>query len=301
MKKKLQILSFLLFTFCFHLKGANIFWVTGAVGDWDDPTMWVGGVLPGLTDNANINSGTATVPDGYTVMCNRITVNGGILNINTNAEISLSQSDTHLRLQSGEINNLGTINISNSGTSGGIDINEGIFTNTNSGTINILNANGAAVYAGAGSFINDGVITVNTTFNYDGYGLRMSGPVDFDNNGTINITSTSSSGIYLQAFTSSGKGTFNNNSTGQINISNTTSAFGNGLHFHPSDTVVFNNEGNLSISNLAPGNVNGIFMVGVTTGVNILNNLNGGVITLDNAGHFSISNYTGNQLFHLYY
>lgn len=161
-------------------------------GNWSDPTVWSGGVLPGVNDYASTGF-AITLDQDITVLGLRFTTGSGVINVtgSTNRTINLTATDCFTYNVLGTINST-YINVTNTATT---NINCYFpLALDNSGTINIqCNSNGGIINIVA----NDGVF-------YNGQGTtRTNRPILFTNassNQTVNITGNLISNAQYQPF-----------------------------------------------------------------------------------------------------
>ena len=133
--KKSFILSFILFTLCFHVFSSNIS-SNAVTGNWNSTTSWVGGVVPGTNDTVIIvNGSNITLNANATVYKMRIS-SGGIFNLSSN-KLKLNGNGA----DNGSMSIYGTLNLN----TGILELTGDFYTgsstyqgtfNANTGTVN---------------------------------------------------------------------------------------------------------------------------------------------------------------------
>ncbi len=238
-----------------------------------------------------------------------IEVVGGYLTNGSSGTINIDNTDfSALRISSGNMDNLGLINIGQNGgatniTSDGMVIRGPL--NNDGGIINIDNVEGPGMSNKfGGNVLNSGILNIGQNGgnrNIEGFGILQETTIYNQNGGVINIDNTGDPGISSEHnFINEGtlniglnggadniidegiyaeQGTFDNKNGGVINIANTE---GGGIF---SENDGFTNEGTLNIGlNGGADNIggDGIFADGT------FDNMNGGVINIANTSEDGI-------------
>ena len=229
-------------------------------GDWNTGSTWVGGVVPG-------NSDDKIIPSGITVTVSTSVTNGGT--ITNSGTITISNTASIGLTNSGTITNSGgLITVSNTAVTG-IYNSFGAINNNSGGHITISNTgvNSYGIYKNGGTITNSGTITISNTA---GTGLtNFTGDINNNSGGLITISNT---GVNSYGIVNTG-GTIFNYSGGLITVSNTI-----GTGITNSGAINNNSGGHITISN---------------TGVNSYGIVNNISRILTNAGTIQISNTAG--------
>jgi len=212
-------------------------------GNWSDPTVWNGGVLPGVNDYAS--AGHAVVLDqNITCLGLRVTanINGFTVSGNTTRNITLTATDalafTNTCISFINITNTGATNITTYFTIASNNNYSYIQCNSSGGTINATILGGFWQGGGATSLpVSVTASSLNQIVNINGSmlgGVSNSNPaiILLGTNNTVNFTGTidtsptSSSNTTINIGGTNNKlnmtGTFTCNSAPIINTSNTT-------------------------------------------------------------------------------
>ena len=119
---------------------------TGGNGNWEDPSNWDKNRLPTDCDIVFINSGsTVTIAAGVTAEAKRI-INSGVLNINQNSILNVTNSSSSGIFCDSQINNSGTINVSNASSSSIFMTNGGKLNNQQTGVVKIDSSGSDGIY-----------------------------------------------------------------------------------------------------------------------------------------------------------
>jgi hypothetical protein len=254
--------------------------VASKAGNWSDPTVWTGGVLPGVNDYAS-TAFAITLDQDVTVLGLRFTTSSAVINIagSSNRTMNLTATDC-FTYNSSFATNSTYINVTNTATT---TINAYFpNANDNTGTINIqCSSNGGTINIVA----NDGIF-------YNGQGTtRTNRPILFNStssNQTVNITGNLVSNNYYQPFVRI-DGTNNTcNFTGNIGTSSANNSqnflfvAGSNCTLSITGTIIGNNQQCVTSAN-ATGriNINGIIQ-GQSTG-NLIESTGNGLVTLSGA------------------
>jgi hypothetical protein len=262
------------YNFAIEGTGSLKTWDGGAgTNNWFDANNWSPNGVPTATDNLEIPAGfTIQIPSG-TASAKFIFVNG-TLQVANGATLNITGSTFNPALYVlGEVNNQGTINISNSQNSGLAVHNSGaVMTNEATGVIHINNV-GLQGIALDGSFTNKGTISINNTGQVsnpaNGIGFRSNGHT-FDNQGDITI----GTGVKQNAILFQSGSQFTN--SGSIELNNDGGANDHGI----TGSGTFTNTGTVEFGAIGGNEIH--------TGATFINNA-GGIIaqlsgTLNNAG-----------------
>lgn len=251
--------------------------VASKAGNWSDPTVWTGGVLPGVNDYASTGF-AITLDQDITVLGLRFTSASGVINVSGSTNRTINLTATDAIIYSGT--NSTYFNITNTATTTinsyfpSYFVNSGIITfncNSNGGTINITATDGN-LYNGDGNTRTSQPILLSTT----------------SSNQTINITGNLvSNNLYLYFLRINGT---NNtvNFTGNIGTSsngqqgNFLFASGTNCTLNITGNIIGNNAQCVTSAN-ATGriNVNGIIQ-GQSTG-NLIESTGNGIVTFSGA------------------
>ena len=196
-------------------EAATITW-NGAAGnsDWHVAGNWIGGVKPGPADYAYI-SGAYTVNISTSESIQHIRIVNAILNITASGELNCDGATAPGIWAQGDVNNMGTINISNV---------------TNFPGIQLTNK----------SFVNDGTLVIDGVSKE---GVWLTASAVFDNNGNISTNNIGTHGLHVGATTC----TFNNNSGAILNIGNLGAVSSRGIF--NSGTIVSSSGATINIDN----------------------------------------------------
>ncbi len=246
----------------------------GSNADWTTPADWSGGTLPASTDDAVINSGTATIgatDAGITVKS--VTLSG--------ASASLVVADPgQTQTVTGNVSNAGTLDVDLTGAGGSTLSIGGTLTNSASGADGVFIGNAGITQATAvsiGGLANTGTITIaggfghtpRVTLTLTGSGLA-GGTIDMNSfadlvvdgtltlqGGTINggtLTATAGGGVTDNAF----GGTLN----GVTISTGTTYTDSNGTTTTLEGTIT--NNGEISVDDTGSGTTLSIAASGAT-------------------------------------
>ena len=270
MKTIYFILTFLIF-FSIASFAATATWM-GGNGNWDIAANWSTGSIPTANDDAVINAGIATIPNGFNAVTASVNIGIlGSLELENNSSLAISNASVSSFINNGNCENNGTITIELSSAFGLYNDAQGIFENN--GDILIDDSYDGGLF-NLGEFINDGLLEISNGSGPFSEGLANNGifenllysrvdidnvlsngitnlaGVSFQNEGIINIDNAGSFGL-------SNVGTFYNLETGVIEVHNSVH---NNLHLLGS----FNNDGRLVLGlSVADGSMNnqgGTFM-----------------------------------------
>jgi len=199
MKRKLTLIIVLFITAEFNLSAALI--QSKKSGNWNSTSTWVGGVLPGIIDDVQINNNDdLTILSGNTYTIAELWMgNGSSLSI-----------DGKLTIDSLHINNNATLNVN-----GTLIISGGISISNNAGLV--VNSTGTVNVQGDLTASNGASLTIDGSVNIEG-------SVSFSNNGSITIGDTGLLDIAQNL--DSGRATING--TGPINVYGTVSGTNSG-------------------------------------------------------------------------
>ena len=264
-------------------------------GSWDDATNWVGGVLPGPTNQVVIDlsgTGTVTLGNGVTDTVNSLTTN-------SHTSISISGDTLSLATSSTIGGGLGV-------TSGSVAINSGTLTldggGSDSGTISVLGSSTldlASSYevAATGKVIGTGSVTLASgtltldpghTFDVTGGLTAAGGSATFGTGDTLGPVISASGGSVtfgvgtnlpaLTSVTESG-GSLNFSTGSGISIA-TISLTGGTLG--GSDTITVSGTATWTNANSGSGSISGTgtFIASSTSTLNITAYANDGSVTL---------------------
>ena len=195
---------------------------SGTGTNFEDPTNWVGGVLPGPSDDAVIGSAfsSQTVTSAANIAVNSLTskaplqISAGALTVTTTAEV-----DNTLTLSGGTANFNGTITLGSMNLSGGTLGGTGNVTF--GGTVNWTG--GTIAGTGTTDIAAGGTLNVSNTVYLQGV---------LENDGTANWTAGSYSAICMS------NGTINNYGSWAANSSSSLDAYG----MNSGSVNAFNNE-----------------------------------------------------------
>ncbi|WP_073000760.1 HYR domain-containing protein [Mariniphaga anaerophila] len=243
---------------------------TSAGGNWNDPTTWVGGVVPGIGDNVTIASG-ATVTVNTNAFCDDILIeSGGILEHGGAFTLQVNGNWTNNGTYNGGTNGIVEFAGANSATIIGTTTFEEVIVSKGS-LSNRLNINGNVTIGSGGSLtLNGGLITIGSgnslSLNYSS-GLTIPEEAGFDVTGgtltTGNFTITNNGLIRV--------------SSGTANLGTTS---GNSVNTQYDGAFVVSG-GTVNIAgrlhNSASGTLN---PPGVSSGIHVT----GGTVTLSTAG-----------------
>ncbi|WP_298779331.1 T9SS type A sorting domain-containing protein [uncultured Polaribacter sp.] len=230
MKTKLLFFTFIFMASSFQLIAQTITWDGGAATTtWSDAANWDGDVVPGASNDVDLDGNTVVLTGNTTVQ--RVYA-GGSSNLTINSGVTLtitgfSGGDDGLEIQnSATVINNGTIAISNIDTANtdadGL-YNKGTFTNNGAITIDGTGQHG--IYLQQGTFTNNatGTITItnvgggDTSADYLYMDDNGGTPAIFHNYGDVDITMTGiDDGIYVRDGSA-----LTNHSTGTIDIIST--------------------------------------------------------------------------------
>ena len=255
--------------------------VASKAGNWSDPTVWTGGVLPSVNDYAS-TAFAITLDQDVTVLGLRFTTGSAVINIagSTNRTMNLTATDCFTYNSAFAINSV-YINVTNTATT---TINTYFpNANDNTGTINIqCSSNGGTINIVA----NDGIF-------YNGQGTtRTNRPILFNSissNQTVNITGNLVSNNYYQYFLAMA-GTNNtvnfigdiitssNNQQGNFNMS-----AGNNCVLNVTGTIIGNAQQCIFLGTTTNArlNINGIIQ-GQSTG-NLIESTSSSIVTFSGA------------------
>ena len=270
--------------------------VASKAGNWSDPTVWTGGVLPGVNDYAS-TAFAITLNQDITVLGLRFTSGSGVINItgSTNRTMNLTAIDAFTYSASNPINS-SYIVITNTATT---NINAYFpLTNTNSGT-KTINCNG-----------NAGTVNIVATdgllYNGDG-STRTSQPILFgatSSNQTVNITGNLVSNALYQYFLTMA-GTNNTvNFVGDIGTSSSNNSQANfnmsggtNCTLNVTGTIIGNGSQCIFVSTntTVKININGIIQ-GLSNG-NLIESTSTGLVTFSGA----VTNLNGFEVFYCKY
>ncbi|MFT3911018.1 MAG: T9SS type A sorting domain-containing protein [Ferruginibacter sp.] len=263
----------------------------GIGGNWSDPSIWSGGVVPTSTDDVIISDGTFVMIDQDATVAN-LTVGQGAsgileydsliartLTVNANVTInaggifrsSVTQTvTTHVLSANGNITNDGTLDFSTNGNTAGARI---IFTGAANTT-----------FSGAGTTTNVSAITVDK-------GTSAASVVELNTDAFSFQGSTSTAGA-IQSFLSIVNGTFK--LSGTFTMDNPLFN-GTGTYTIPSTGGLWLNNPNFTVNPRAgDADVQGMLRVDagiLNIGINISNRLlylNGSVLTI-NGGEINVA------------
>jgi len=156
---------------------------SAASGDWNLGSSWTGGVVPGATSNAVIlNTHAINVSDAESVL-NLVVNNGGTLNVNAGANLSVVGAST-----TGIVNNAG----------GKINITDGTLTLGPLGGGNRTFTNNGSLTVASGTLnINGNIYTTSSTNNIF---TQSGGNINVDGNAGGNALNSVASGSNLVHF-----------------------------------------------------------------------------------------------------
>ena len=261
MKSCLNLTLFVLLIFSTRSILAQTTWTGTTSTSWTVATNWSAGV-PDVNDVVTIpdvtNDPVLTVT---TAVAKSVIVQaGGVLTINAGAILTINGATDQGMVNSGTVNNSGTIEIGNTTAVGlkGLS-NYGAFTNNASGVININRVSGPQAEA-----------------------LEQASGTPFNNSGIIRIGNITQGGQYGLSHDG---GTFNNMASGQLYIDRALSL---GIR----NSANFNNSGLIKIGAESGGNT---MYYGISTAPTNehFNNNAGGQIFIDRCDHgFDAANYS---------
>lgn len=278
---------------CLQLNAQTITFDGGVAGtgtDWNTAANWVGDVLPGTSNDVDL--------DGKTVVLSASTQ---VQRVNIGSSGNLTINSSQVLTITGYTSN-----------DDGLEIGSSSSSVTNNGTILISNIAPAEEGSDGihlkGSLINNGTITIGTGTGVGQHGIYLQGGT-FTNNaaGSLSITNvgvTSLSGgsspapdgdgIYIDDNSNSTGGdgaTFTNH--GSVTITMTDGDDG----IYVNDESVFDNENSATLTISGTGSDNGIRVDGSSPLQGVFNNKSGGTLTinatpddqlfLDDAGEFN--------------
>ena len=170
MKHHIQFnITLLLFFSVFSSFGATITWNgSGSDQKWNTATNWIGGIIPGNSDDVIVPAGSNVIVDATPSSAVNSLFVQGTLTINSSVSLSVTQSTATtayvFQIGGGIVSNNGTITVTGMvGTNPGLSFVSGTATNgllTNTGTLTVNTS------AGTGACVNfnqttGGIATLN--------------------------------------------------------------------------------------------------------------------------------------------
>ncbi len=241
-------------------------------GNWNDPSTWVGGVVPNSGDNVTIPSGITVTVNSSTplAVCHDIQIEG-----------SLAINGSYTLQVSGSWTNSGSFN---AGTDGTVEFT-GTSNESISGTTTFEN-----LIISKGSLLNTLTINGNTTVSSGGGLTLNSGLVTIASGGSLSLDYSAGLTIPITAgFDVTGgtlsTGNFSITNNGLIRVSSGTANFGvnsgNTVHTQNNGAFIVSG-GSVNIAGRLESTAGGTLSpLGVNSGITI----EGGIVTLSTAGN----------------
>jgi len=296
MKHHIQFnITLLLFFSVFSSFGATITWNgSGSDQKWNTATNWIGGIIPGNSDDVIVPAGSNVIVDATPSSAVNSLFVQGTLTINSSVSLSVTQSTATtayvFQIGGGIVSNNGTITVTGMvGTNPGLSFVSGTATNgllTNTGTLTVNTS------AGTGACVNfnqttGGIATLN--MGSSGVTLTQSSAKTVFNvaAGTAQIggalTFGSSSSYVNCKFINVSAGNLTLLPSANINAYVTFSSSNNSLSAAAGTTTTLTNNGTLAIHLPTTGAGSSVFLLSPSTASATTILSNAGTITIDGA------------------
>ena len=173
----------------------SVSWINPNSGDWDTPSNWSTGALPGLTDDVTINQTGITVThsvhttDTVKSLTSRanVTLSGGTLALTGDVQVTGTFNLAGGTLAGASVDTGTTLNVTNAGgTLSGVTLGGTLNLSSTSPTVNVtggLTLSGGGIVFGASNF---GVVR----FSDAAASLSGTGLVDFNNASSSSVANT---------------------------------------------------------------------------------------------------------------